>query len=124
MTTGLQPNPDRVHRCPRCKRGLVLEWTVGWYCSRRYDREDPCGWEQGDSGPTAAPPKINAHEEHVRKYRHQRAMRHPDMLKPRRCDACKKRICCFFGQRTVEDLLAPGGVWILHPTCDPPIAPT
>lgn len=27
------PKPDR---CPRCRRGIVLESTYGWWCSRRY----------------------------------------------------------------------------------------
>jgi hypothetical protein len=36
--------PDR---CPVCKRGLVLEWTAGWYCARRYAKRSPCDWESG-----------------------------------------------------------------------------
>ena len=73
---------------------------------------------------TAEPaPKMTEHDQHLRKYRRRRALRHREMLKPRRCDACKQPICCFFGQRHVEDLLAPGGVWILHPACSPPIEP-
>lgn len=123
---GLAPQPfsDRVDRCPSCKVGLVLECDFGWWCSRRYDPDNPCGWEKGDPGPSAAPEtKTTEHDEHLRKYRRRRALRHREMLKPRRCDACKQPICCFFGQRSVEDLLAPGGVWILHPSCSPPIGP-
>lgn len=42
------PKPDR---CPKCKRGTVLESTPGWYCSRRYAKRNPCDWEKGDAGP-------------------------------------------------------------------------
>jgi hypothetical protein len=40
--------PDR---CPRCKRGLVLECNFGWWCSRRYAKRSPCDWEKGYAGP-------------------------------------------------------------------------
>lgn len=124
MTGIAQPFPDIIDRCPSCKVGLVLECNFGWWCSRRYDPDSPCGWEKGDPGPSAEPaPKMTEHDQHLRKYRRRRALRHREMLKPRRCDACKQPICCFFGQRHVEDLLAPGGVWILHPACSPPIEP-
>lgn len=43
----------KADHCPKCKRGTVLEWRVGWYCSRRYDKRKPCDWEAGDvSKPT------------------------------------------------------------------------
>jgi hypothetical protein len=37
----------RPDRCPVCKRGVPLEWTAGWYCSRRYARHSPCDWTEG-----------------------------------------------------------------------------
>jgi hypothetical protein len=32
-------------RCPKCKRGIMLEWRVGWWCSRRYAKKDACDYE-------------------------------------------------------------------------------
>jgi len=60
------------------------------------------------------------HEGHVRKYQRQRAVRHSDMMRPRKCDACHGVICCYYGEKTVESPGAPCGVWILHPLCSPP----
>lgn len=37
-------------RCPLCKRGIILEWKAGWYCSRIMTyRRNPCIFEVGDS---------------------------------------------------------------------------
>lgn len=36
-------------RCPKCKRGEVLEWMAGWWCSRRYDYPDACDWIAGEA---------------------------------------------------------------------------
>lgn len=33
--------------CPRCRKGTVLEDSLGDFCSRRYDARKPCDW-QGD----------------------------------------------------------------------------
>ncbi len=30
--------------CPKCKRGEVLEWACGYWCSRRYEAQDSCAW--------------------------------------------------------------------------------
>lgn len=34
-------------RCPKCKRGVMLEWRAGWYCSRTYAKKNPCHYEVG-----------------------------------------------------------------------------
>lgn len=33
--------------CPICKRGVLLEWRAGFYCSNRYAQEDRCDFEGG-----------------------------------------------------------------------------
>lgn len=40
-------------RCPICHVGVMLEWSAGSYCSRRYAPEDPCGFEAGVCSSTA-----------------------------------------------------------------------
>ena len=113
------PEPDP---CPLCKRGIVLECNFGWWCSRRYDKDDPCDWTQGEHAPTPKAETPNPdHARHVRK--HNRALWRPHgALDPRKCNTCGKTICCMYGQRAVTDPAAPGGVWLLHPHCPPPRA--
>lgn len=124
VTTAVQPS-DQPARCPQCKRGVVLETTFGWWCSRRYASRRPCGWEKGEPGlpPLAASPKTaTEHARHVRK--HNRAIyRAHGALDSRRCDRCGAMICCAYGQRFVVDPRAPGGVWLLHPSCRVPERP-
>lgn len=36
---------SRDNACPLCKLGVVNEGTPGYWCSRRYDTENPCDWE-------------------------------------------------------------------------------
>lgn len=33
--------------CPKCKRGVMLEWKAGWWCSRTYATKNPCNYEVG-----------------------------------------------------------------------------
>lgn len=47
-------------RCPKCKRGVMHEWRVGWWCSRLYAKKNPCDYEVGDPGPRPAPMKSDA----------------------------------------------------------------
>jgi len=44
-------------RCPKCKRGYMVEWRVGWYCSNLYARQKRhrCDYEVGD--PPMPPPR-------------------------------------------------------------------
>lgn len=43
---------DTGDRCPICKRGALLEWRAGYYCSRRYAPRTPCDFEGGYMEPT------------------------------------------------------------------------
>ena len=51
--------PQRnMRRCPKCKRGLLSEDSIGVYCSRRYAAHKPCRYESNPlaEGQCAHPP--------------------------------------------------------------------
>lgn len=62
---------------------------------------------------------INDHADHVRKHNRSLIRMGPGVLHPRTCEGCGEPICCMYGQKTVESADAPGGVWLLHPGCEP-----
>lgn len=39
--------PAGEEPCPKCGKGVVCEWMVGWFCSRRYEKGGGCDWESG-----------------------------------------------------------------------------
>ena len=62
---------------------------------------------------------MSAHDGHVAQHRRRIQSGGGYMLKPRTCEGCGKQICCYYGQKSVDDPRARAGVWLLHPECKP-----